>query len=84
MHLDIETEIRINEAVVAIYMTTTITVEGMSCEHCEQTIEEALRGVAGVSDAHADRETEAATVEGEPDTAALVQAIENAGYTAHT
>lgn len=64
-------------------MTTTITVEGMSCEHCEQTIEDALQTVTGVSDAHADRETEAATVEGEPATADLVQAVENAGYTAY-
>jgi copper chaperone CopZ len=36
-------------------MTTTITVEGMSCEHCERTIEEALQGVSGASDARADR-----------------------------
>lgn len=64
-------------------MTTTISVDGMSCEHCEQTIEEALHDVAHVSDARADRETETATVEGDPDTAALVQAVEEAGYTAH-
>jgi copper chaperone len=64
-------------------MTTTITVEGMSCEHCEQTIEEALHGVTGVSDVRADREAEIATVEGNPDAAALVQAAEDAGYTAH-
>lgn len=64
-------------------MTTTISVEGMSCEHCEQTIEEALREVANVSDARADRERETATVEGEPDTAALIQAVEETGYTAH-
>ncbi|MDX1746276.1 MAG: cation transporter, partial [Halobacteriales archaeon] len=36
-------------------MTTTITVEGMSCDHCEQAVEEALRGVNGVTDATADR-----------------------------
>ena len=64
-------------------MTTTITVEGMSCEYCEQTIEEALRGVAGVSDARADREAETATVEGDLETTDLVQAAEDVGYTAH-
>lgn len=64
-------------------MATTITVEGMSCEHCEQTIEEALRGVAGVSDARADREAETATVEGDPETTDLVQAAEDAGYVAY-
>lgn len=63
-------------------MTTTITVEGMSCDHCEQTIEEALQGVSGVSDVRADREAESATIEGDPDNAALVRAIEDAGYEA--
>jgi len=63
-------------------MSTTITVEGMSCEHCEGTVEEALRDVSGVTDATADREAEQAVVEGEADAAALVGAVEDAGYTA--
>jgi len=29
-------------------MSQTITVEGMSCEHCEQSVTEALEGVDGV------------------------------------
>ncbi|EMA46002.1 CopZ family metallochaperone [Halococcus saccharolyticus] len=61
---------------------TTITVEGMSCEHCEQTVEEALQSVPGVSDARADHEAEHATIEGDPDSAALVRAVEDAGYEA--
>ena len=64
-------------------MSTIITVEGMSCGHCEQTVEEALRGVSGVTDASADREAEQASVDGDADTTALVQAVEDAGYTAH-
>jgi copper chaperone len=63
-------------------MSTTITVEGMSCDHCEQTVEDALGDVAGVTDATADREGERAVVEGEADAAALVAAVEDAGYTA--
>ena len=63
-------------------VSTTITVEGMSCEHCEQTVEEALSGVAGVTGATADREAEQAVVEGEADAAALVAAVEDAGYDA--
>lgn len=63
-------------------MTTTITVEGMTCEHCEQSVEEALRGVTGVSDASADREAERASVEGDAEVSALVSAVEDAGYTA--
>ncbi|WP_336360299.1 heavy-metal-associated domain-containing protein [Haladaptatus sp. ZSTT2] len=64
-------------------MTTTITVEGMSCGHCEQTVTDALRSVSGVTDATADRETGQASVDGDADVSALVQAVEDAGYTAH-
>jgi copper chaperone CopZ len=64
-------------------MTTTISVEGMSCEHCERSVEEALRGVGGVTDASADREAGRARVEGDADAAALVRAVEDAGYAAH-
>jgi copper chaperone CopZ len=69
-------------ATVDIHMTTTITVEGMSCGHCEQTVEEALRGVSGVTDATADRETETASVDGNADVPTLVEVVEEAGYTA--
>jgi copper chaperone CopZ len=63
-------------------MSTTITVEGMTCGHCEQTVEEALREVNGVTDVTADREAEQASVDGDADVIALVQAVEDAGYTA--
>lgn len=63
-------------------MPTTITVEGMTCGHCEQTVEEALRGVRGVTDATADRDVGQARIDGEAEVAALVQAVEDAGYTA--
>ncbi|WP_336339644.1 heavy-metal-associated domain-containing protein [Haloarcula brevis] len=64
-------------------MSTTITVEGMSCDHCEQTVEEALREVSGVTGVTADRDTKQVTVDGDPDVPALVRAVENAGYNAH-
>ncbi|RDI72037.1 CopZ family metallochaperone [Halopelagius longus] len=63
-------------------MTRTITVEGMTCEHCEQTVEEALSDVGGVESATADRESESATVEGDADDDELVAAVEDAGYEA--
>ncbi|MFC7139950.1 heavy-metal-associated domain-containing protein [Halosimplex aquaticum] len=63
-------------------MSETISVEGMTCEHCEQTVEEALEDVDGVSSATADREAESATVEGDADTDALVSAVDEAGYDA--
>lgn len=61
---------------------TTLTVEGMSCGHCEQTVEEALREVSGVTNASADHETGQASIDGDADVTALVQAVEDAGYTA--
>lgn len=63
-------------------MSQTITVEGMSCEHCEQSVSEALKGVEGVIDATADRETASATVDGTADPDELVAAVEDAGYDA--
>jgi copper chaperone len=63
-------------------MSTTLTVEGMSCEHCEQTVTEALSGVDGVESVAVDREDERATVEGDAEADALVAAVEDAGYTA--
>lgn len=65
-------------------MTTTITVEGMSCEHCEQTVADALQDVNGVTDVSVDQEAEQASIDGNDDISALVEAVENAGYTAHT
>ncbi|MFO8115694.1 MAG: heavy metal-associated domain-containing protein [Halorubrum sp.] len=63
-------------------MSRTLTVEGMSCEHCEQSVKEALEGVAGVEDASADHESASATVDGDADPDALVAAVREAGYDA--
>ncbi|MBX0288037.1 heavy-metal-associated domain-containing protein [Haloarcula salinisoli] len=63
-------------------MATTITVEGMTCGHCEQTVEEAVEEVSGVTGAAADRDAEQVTVEGDTDVSSLVEAVEDAGYTA--
>jgi copper chaperone len=63
-------------------MTTTLSVTGMSCGHCERSVVEALEAVDGVDDASADNEAETATVEGDAPTADLVDAVEGAGYDA--
>lgn len=63
-------------------MSRTITVRGMTCEHCEQTVEEALEGVDGVATATADRDSESATVEGAAELDDLVTVVEDAGYDA--
>jgi len=63
-------------------MTIELTVTGMSCGHCEQTVEEALGDVDGVTSASADNESDRATVEGDANPDALVAAVEDAGYDA--
>ena len=63
-------------------MSQIITVEGMSCEHCEESVTDALEAVDGVESATADRERSSAVVEGTTDTKALVNAVREAGYDA--
>ncbi|RNJ26110.1 heavy-metal-associated domain-containing protein [Halosegnis longus] len=61
-------------------MTKTLTVDGMSCDHCEQTVEDAVTAVEGVASARADETTETLEIEGDPDLAAVRTAIADAGY----
>ena len=63
-------------------MGQTIAVEGMNCEHCEETVEGALESVAGVTAARADREASTVSVDGSAATDELVAAVEDAGYEA--
>lgn len=61
-------------------MPTEVTVEGMSCEHCEQNVEEALRDVEGVTGVEADNEAGTVTIEGDVDVETAVAAVDEAGY----
>jgi copper chaperone len=63
-------------------MPQTITVEGMSCGHCEETVEAALESLADVTAASADHETDAVDIEGSAQTDDLLRAVEDAGYEA--
>ncbi|WP_410766288.1 heavy-metal-associated domain-containing protein [Haloferax sp. DFSO60] len=63
-------------------MSTTLTVTGMSCEHCEARVADALSEVSGVTAATADRERELATIDGEASLEDLIAAVEDAGYDA--
>ena len=63
-------------------MSTELTVTGMSCEHCEETVEDALGEVDGVTGVAADNEANAVIVEGDAAHDALVAAVEDAGYDA--
>ena len=66
----------------AMTMTIKLKIEGMSCGHCKASVEEALRGVAGVTAVAVDLEGGVASVEGEAEAAALVAAIEERGFDA--
>ena len=63
-------------------MVRDITVEGMSCEGCEQTVRDAILDVDGVTGVDVDRETESASVEGDADPDDVVRAVNDAGYDA--
>ena len=60
-----------------------IRVTGMSCGHCEASVREALAAVPGVQEVtRVDRAEEQAEVNGTPDTAALIAAVQKRGFEA--
>ena len=60
-----------------------LKVEGMSCGHCVQAVETALADIDGVEKVvEVSLERGEAVIQGTPDTAALVAAIEEEGYSA--
>ncbi|MBS1767828.1 MAG: heavy-metal-associated domain-containing protein [Acidobacteria bacterium] len=63
-------------------MTIQLKIKGMTCGHCVRTVSGALKGVKGVTGAEVDLKGGTATVEGAPDPAALVAAVEAEGYQA--
>ncbi len=63
---------------------TKLKVEGMSCDHCVHTVTKALASVPGVVKVvGVNLERGEATVEGQPDSAQLIAAVEQEGYKAH-
>jgi copper chaperone CopZ len=65
-------------------LSTTLSVSGMTCGHCQEKVERALRGVTGVYGAEVDWTAGTAQVEaGEGVTnEMLIAAVERAGYRA--
>lgn len=61
-------------------MTILIEIPDMSCQHCVAGVTRALEAVPGVTGVAVDLESKRARVEGSADTAALVQAVTDAGY----
>ncbi len=60
---------------------TTLSVEGMACGGCEETVEDAVGALDGVETVAADNTTDTVEIEGDVDTDAVADAIEDAGYT---
>lgn len=61
-------------------MTTELTVNGMTCGHCETAVKNALKNVPGVQDVRVDLQGGTASVQGEADAQALIAAVKEEGY----
>ncbi|WP_206915830.1 heavy-metal-associated domain-containing protein [Alicyclobacillus suci] len=65
--------------------TATITVKGMTCGGCVNSVTKALKAVDGVQEANVDLQGQNATVtfdDSKTSVAALKEAVEDAGYDA--
>lgn len=61
---------------------TTYTVTGMTCGHCESAVREEVGQLAGVESVEVSADTGVLTVSGEVDDAAVLAAVDEAGYQA--
>ena len=63
-------------------MEKKILIEGMKCMHCRASVEKALKGVAGVTDAEVDLETKTARILADTDVTdeALMAAVKEKGF----
>lgn len=57
-----------------------LKINGMTCSSCVSRVEKALLKVEGAEQARVNLANETATVEGAPQTSALISAVEQAGY----
>lgn len=59
-----------------------LSIGGMSCAGCVNTVEQALQTVSGVSEARVNFAEHTATVSGEVEASTLIEAVQDAGYEA--
>ena len=72
-----------DRAVADLWETHTIGIDGMTCDHCVQTLTKALKRVNGVKDVNVDRNDATATVTFDTtktDMPAIHEAILASGY----
>lgn len=63
--------------------TKILKIEGMSCEHCQKAVTDALKGLGGVHSVEVDLKDGKATVSYDPaevSASAMKEAVEEAGY----
>ena len=63
-------------------VATELSIDGMTCASCVSRVEKALKAVPGVKEANVNLATERATITGTANVAALIAAIDKAGYDA--
>ncbi|MBI3919409.1 MAG: heavy-metal-associated domain-containing protein [Betaproteobacteria bacterium] len=63
-------------------MAITLSVTGMTCGHCVQSVTKALQAVAGVEKVSVSLDTGRARVDGKASPGVLIRAIEEEGYKA--
>ncbi len=63
-------------------MEKKMLIEGMKCMHCKASVEKALKGVAGVTEAEVDLEAKTARIITETDVAddILMAAVKDKGF----
>ena len=65
-------------------METRLKVGGMNCQHCVGAVRKALESLPGVESVDVSLEDASALVTGSADSAAMVTAVEDAGFDAET
>lgn len=59
-----------------------ITITGMSCQHCQKAVENAITKVAGVENVVVDLAKGKASITGTASDTAVIAAVQEAGYDA--
>lgn len=68
-------------------MDLTLTVQGMTCGHCEKAVKSAVSGLTGVSNVSVDLDKKSVSItfdEDETNIVEIKEVIEDQGYTVET
>ena len=78
--MNMQSPITTEETKEETIMETVLYVNGMMCPHCQARVENACKGVAGVTDAVVDLKAKNVTVTGNVSRDVIIKAITDAGY----